>query len=171
MQVEESEITDYYDQHTTDRFTRPEEVHARHILVDVAPEADDAAKAAAHKKAEGLLAKVRGKADFAEVATKNSDDPGSASKGGDLGFFPRGRMSPAFEDAAFALAPGAISDIVETPFGFHIIKVHAHRPPRTVPFAEASGQIKEFLARNQRETKLEQFVTQAKAKSKVEMLV
>src|SRR5262245_49332865 len=148
VQVDEVEITDYYDLHTPDRFTQPEEVHARHILVDVAPDADEAAKAAARKKAEGLLAKVRGKDDFAEVATKNSDDPGSASKVGDLGFFPRGRMTPAFEEAAFALAPGTISDIVETPFGFHIIKVEEHRPGGVQPLDAVRDQIVDTLKKD-----------------------
>lgn len=145
VEVEETSIADYYDLHTADQFTQPEQVRAGHILVKVDPGADDAAKTAARKKAEGLLAKVRGKADFAEVATKNSDDPGSASKGGDLGLFPRGRMTPAFEDAAFALEPGKVSDIVETPFGFHIIKVEEHRPGGVQSLDEVREQIKDTL--------------------------
>src|SRR5262249_61240498 len=85
--------------------------------------ADDKARAEARTKAEDVLAKVKAGSDFAELAKKESQDPGSASKGGDLGLFARGRMVPAFEAAAFALEPGGVSDIVETPFGFHIIKV------------------------------------------------
>jgi len=145
VEVQESEIADYYDQHTADRFTRPEQVRARHILVQPAPGADDAAKAAARKKAEGLLTKVRGKADFAEVATKSSDDPGSASKGGDLGFFGRNSMTPAFEEVAFALEPGQISEVVDTPFGFHIIKVEERRQAGVQSLDEVRDQIVDTL--------------------------
>jgi len=87
----------------------------------------DAARAAAQKKAEELLARAKAGEDFAALATASSEDPGSATKGGDLGLFPRGRMAPPFETAAFALQPGALSDVVETPYGFHIIKVEEHR--------------------------------------------
>ena len=115
-EVPESAITDYYELHKDDRFTEPEQVHARHILVKVANDAGEPAKTAARKKAEDLLAKVRAGGDFAALARKNSDDPGSAAKGGDLGFFGRGTMTPAFESAAFALESGKVSDVVEPPF-------------------------------------------------------
>ncbi len=127
VQPTDGEVAEYYDLHRDDRFTEPEQVRARHILVKVAPDADDKAKAAVRKKAEGLLAKVKAGGDFAALATKNSDDPGSAANGGDLGLFPRGRMAPEFERAAFALDPGGVSDVVETPFGLHVIKVEEHR--------------------------------------------
>ncbi len=129
----DGEIAEYYELHKEDRFTEPEQVRARHILVKLAPDATDEAKAAARKKAEDLLARVKKGEDFAALATANSDDPGSARSGGDLGLFPRGRMAPTFEDAAFALQPGAMSDVVETSFGFHVIKVEEHRPGGTKP--------------------------------------
>ncbi len=143
--VGEDEITAYYDSHRDDRFTTPEQVRARHILVKVAPDADDAAKAAARKKAEGLRAKAVGGADFAALATKNSDDPGSATKGGDLGLFPRGRMVPAFDEVAFQLAPGAMSEVVETPFGFHVIKVEEHQQGGTKPIEAVREEIVQVL--------------------------
>src|SRR5207253_6558207 len=126
--VPEAAIGDYYELHKNDKFTEPEQVRARHILVKVASDAGEPAKAAARKKAEDLLAKVRAGGDFAALARKNSDDPGSAAQGGDLGLFGRGTMTPAFESAAFALEAGKVSDVVETPFGFHVIKVEEHRP-------------------------------------------
>src|SRR5437899_9916519 len=120
--VPESAIGDYYELHKNDKFTEPEQVRARHILVKVAGDAGEPMKAAARKKAEDLLAKVRAGGDFAALARKNSDDPGSAAQGGDLGLFGRGTMTPAFESAAFALEAGKVSDVGETPFGFHVIK-------------------------------------------------
>ena len=118
-----------------------------------------------------VLKTIKAGGDFATLARANSQDPGSAQNGGDLGFFPKGQMTPAFEEAAFKLKPGTVSALVETPFGFHIIKVIERRAPRTAPFEEVSGQIKDFLTQGQREQKLEQFVEQVKAKGKIEILV
>jgi peptidyl-prolyl cis-trans isomerase D len=135
------QVQSYYDQHKDDRFTEQEQVHARHILIPLTPDADDAAKAAARKKAEDLLAKVKAGGDFAALAKENSGDPGSASKGGDLGFFPRGRMVGPFEEAAFSLEPGTISEIIESPFGFHIIKVEEKNPGGPQPLEKVRDQI------------------------------
>ena len=168
--VQDADVNTFYKQNA-ERFKQGETVRASHILIGIPQNAGDAQKRQARAAAQAVLKKVRGGADFSTLAREQSQDPGSASNGGDLGFFPKGQMTPAFEAAAFALKPGAVSRVVETPFGFHIIKMIAKRPPRTVPFDEASPQIKQFLAQGQRETKLEQFVAQAKAKSKVEMLV
>src|SRR5207249_686650 len=144
-EVPESAITDYYELHKDDRFTEPEQVHARHILVKVANDAGEPAKTAARKKAEDLLAKVRAGGDFAALARKNSDDPGSAAKGGDLGFFGRGTMTPAFESAAFALESGKVSDVVETPFGFHILRTDEHKPGGVKPLDAVRDEIVQTL--------------------------
>ena len=143
--VPESAIGDYYELHKNDKFTEPEQVRARHILVKVASDAGEPAKAAARKKAEDLLAKVRAGGDFAALARKNSDDPGSAAQGGDLGLFGRGTMTPAFESAAFALEAGKVSDVVETPFGFHVIKVEEHRPGGVKALEAARDEIVQAL--------------------------
>jgi parvulin-like peptidyl-prolyl isomerase len=168
--VQDADVSTFYQQNLA-RFKQGETVHASHILIGIAANAPPAEKAAAKAKAQAALKQVRGGADFAAVARAQSQDPGSAQNGGDLGFFPKGQMTPAFEGAAFKLTPGSVSAVVETPFGFHIIKVFERRPPRTAPLAEVSGQIKEFLTQGQREQKLEQFITEVKSKSKLEMLV
>jgi peptidyl-prolyl cis-trans isomerase D len=138
-------VQQYYDEHADERFTEPEEVHARHILVRVAPNADDKTKADARAKAEAILAQVKGGGDFAAIAKKESQDPGSADKGGDLGFFPRGRMVPQFDAVAFTLEPGQVSDVVETPFGFHVIEVEEKKPGGRKPLDAVRDQIVKTL--------------------------
>ena len=169
ISVQDADVDAFY-KGNLERFKQGEMVHASHIMIGLPPNADASTKQQARAKAQQVLKEVRG-GDFAKLAAEKSNDPGSAPKGGDLGFFPKGQMEPAFEAAAFALKPGAVSGIVETSFGFHIIKVHERRPARTAPFAEVSGQIKEFLTGKQRDAKLAEFADQAKAKRKVEMLV
>ena len=168
--VQDAEVNAFYQQNL-ERFKQGDSVHASHILIGVPQDATPAQKADAKAKAQAALKQVRGGADFSIVAKAQSQDPGSAQNGGDLGFFPKGQMNPQFEDAAFKLKAGAVSPVVETPFGFHIIKVHERRGPRTAPFTEVSGQIKDFLMQSQREQKLEQFVEQVKGKAKIEILV
>lgn len=143
--ISDQQIADYYNDHKDQRFTDPEQVRARHILVKVEPGASDDAKAAARKKAEDLLKRVHAGEDFAALARKHSQDPGSAEKGGDLGSFPRGRMVPAFDAAAFALEPGATSDIVETTFGFHIIRVEEHQAGGARPLEAVRDEIVQKL--------------------------
>ena len=168
--VQDTEVNAFYQQNL-ERFKQGETVHASHILIGLPPNATPEQKAEAKTKAQAALKQVRGGTDFATVARAQSQDSGSAPNGGDLGFFPKGQMTPPFEAAAFALKPGAVSAVVETQFGYHVIKVHERRPPRTAPFAEVSGQIKDFLVQGQREQKLQQFVEQVKGRSKVQILV
>ena len=168
--VQDAEVSTFYQQNL-ERFKQGESVRASHILFGVAPDATPVQKTAAKAKAQAVLKEVRGGADFAAVARAQSQDQGSAQQGGDLGFFPKGQMNPQFEDAAFNLKVGAVSGVVETPFGFHIIKVHERRGPRTAPLSEMAEQIKEFLVKGQREQKLEQFVERARAKGKIEILL
>ena len=168
--VQDAEVSTFYQQNL-ERFKQGDSVHASHILFGVAQGATPEQKTEAKAKAQAALKQVRAGADFATIAKAVSQDPGSAPNGGDLGFFPKGQMNPQFEDAAFATKTGAVSPVVETPFGFHIIKVHERRGPRTAPFTEVSGQIKEFLLKGQREEKLNQLVEQAKAKGKIQILV
>src|SRR5262249_37611386 len=150
--VTDAEIAEQYELQKEDRFTEPEQVRARHILVEVKSGADEKTKAAAKKKAEDLQAKAKSGADFAALAKKSSDDKATAPQGGDLGLFPRGRMAPAFETAAFALPVGEVSDVVETPFGYHVIKVEEHRQAGPKPLDAVRGEIRQTLV-NERAVK------------------
>jgi peptidyl-prolyl cis-trans isomerase C len=151
-------------------FMQPETVRASHILLKVEPGADAAAKQAARAKAEDVLKQVKAGGDFAALAQQHSQD-GSAAGGGDLGFFPRGQMVKAFEDAAFGMKPGQVSDLVESEFGFHIIKVTDHRTARTVPLAEVNDRIAVALRQQKQQELAQQFVQELKAKGKVEILI
>jgi len=139
-------------------YSSPEERHARHILILVEPGADAAAEAAARAEAEKLLQQVRGGASFADVARKSSQDPVSAQEGGDLGFFGRGVMDKAFEEATFALKPGQVSELVRSAFGYHIIRLEAVRGGSTKAFAEVREQL---LAEIRNERAEQQFYDQA----------
>ncbi|MFM7140584.1 MAG: SurA N-terminal domain-containing protein [Alphaproteobacteria bacterium] len=119
----DEEVVAWYDAHVADRFTQQAEVRARHVLVKVDEGADAATRDAAKKKIEGLRKQVQDGVAFEKVAREHSEDPGTAAQGGELGFFGRGRMVKPFEDAAFSLKPGQVSEVVETPFGFHLIQV------------------------------------------------
>lgn len=145
IQVKDEEVTEFYEQEKDSRFSAPEEIRARHILVKLPAGVGDDAKAAARKEAEDLLAQVHAGKDFAALAKEHSGDPGSAAKGGDLGFFPRGRMTPDFESVAFGLEPGQVSDIVETPFGFHIIKVEERHEGGPKPLDSVRDEIVKSL--------------------------
>lgn len=159
--VSDKDLRDYYDQNAA-RFSTPEERRASHILikVDKNASADDRAKAKA--RAEALLAEVRkAPAGFADVARKNSQDEGSATRGGDLDFFGRGAMVKPFEDAAFAMKQGDISDVVPSDFGYHIIQLTGVRGGEKKSFdavrAEIEGEVKRQLAQKRYAELAEQF--------------
>ena len=141
VEVSEAEIKAWYDGHK-ERYQQPEERRASHILIA----AEKLGKDKARQKAEEVLREVQAKpAAFAELARKHSDDPGSASQGGDLGFFGRGMMVKPFEDATFALRDGEVSGDVESDFGFHIIKLTGQHVAREKPLAEVRGEIEREL--------------------------
>jgi peptidyl-prolyl cis-trans isomerase D len=136
VSVNESELKAYFEQNSP-KLGGQEERRASHILITVAKDASSEAKAKARAKAQELLAEVRkAPQSFAEVAKKNSQDPVSAAKGGDLDFFAKGAMVKAFEDAAFAMQKGQISDVVESDFGYHIIKLTDIKAPKAPSFEE-----------------------------------
>jgi len=141
--VPEDDLRKYYAENAS-RYTAAEERRARHILVQAAKDAPADVRQKAKAKAEALLAEARkNPAGFADLAKKNSDDPGSAPNGGDLDFFGRGAMVKPFEDAAYAMKPGEISNVVETDFGFHIIQLDAVRGGEKKPFEAVRASIED----------------------------
>jgi peptidyl-prolyl cis-trans isomerase D len=149
--VSEDELRAYYQQNLS-RFQRPEERQASHILINADKSASPEARAAAKAKAEALLTQLKRKPEsFAEVAKASSQDPGSAAKGGDLGFFGRGMMVKPFEDAAFGTKVGELVGPVATEFGYHIIKVTSVKPAQTTEFSQAKPRIEQELRRQKAE--------------------
>ncbi len=127
-------------------FDRPEQAHIRHILTRV--ESDDAAaKQAARERIDAIRKRVEAGADFADVAIEASEDPVTKEHGGDLGFISRGSVVKALEDAAFAQEPTALGEVIESPQGFHLVRVDERRPARVVPFEEAQIQVASELSR------------------------
>jgi peptidyl-prolyl cis-trans isomerase C len=165
--VSDADIEQYYRSNQS----QFEQVRARHILIRAEADQEDSAGAEAEKKraakreearkkAESLLARIRAGEDFAKLASEFSEDPGSKSKGGDLDYFSRGQMVPEFEAAAFALKPGEVSQLVETQFGFHIIKVEDRR---IAPLDQSTRQqIVAALKQKKFQEQLDQIVARAK---------
>ncbi len=161
INVPEEDLRKYYSENAS-RYTAAEERRASHVLIGAAKDAPATERAQAKAKAEALLAELRkNPASFADVAKKNSSDTGSAQRGGDLDFFARGAMVKPFEDAAFAMKTGEISNVVETDFGYHIIRLDAVRGGDKKPFdavrAEIEDEVKKQLAQKRYAEVAEQF--------------
>ncbi len=155
--LNESDVRAYYDQNK-DRFSTKEQRRASHILIAADKSAGADKRAAAKTKAEELLAQARANpAQFAELARKNSQDTGSAVNGGDLDFFPRGAMVQPFEDSAFSLKPGDISDVVETDFGYHIIRLTSIKAPVVQPFESVRADLEKELKRQQSQRRYSEY--------------
>ena len=145
----DAEVKRYYDEHLNE-FSDREERQASHILISVATQASEAEKQAAKEKAGQLLEDVKAApSKFAALAKENSQDPGSAANGGDLGMFARGMMVKPFDEAVFSMKVGQISDLVQTDFGYHIIKVTAIKPSKAQPLKEVSALIEQRLRAQQ----------------------
>jgi peptidyl-prolyl cis-trans isomerase C len=149
-------------------FQMPESIHVKHILIMPAKDTGDPnkAKAQAKAKAEGILKKLKAGADFNDLAKKDSNCP-SAKNGGDLGTMPKGSFVPEFEKAAYALKPGQMSDIVETEYGYHIIKLIAHNDANTVSFDKAKDQIIKSLTDKQKEDLVVNYIQQIKKEADI----
>jgi len=170
----EEDAKKYYDENPK-RFEQPEQIAVSHILIK--PEKPDPnsadpneamkqSKATALAKAQDLLKQINEGADFAELAKANSACP-SAKDGGDLGFFPKGQTTPPFEEAAFALEMGELSDIVETSYGYHIIQKTGHKDASTIPFEEAKKNIIIQLVQKQQNEFIEDYMDKLKAEAEI----
>jgi len=167
--VTDKDVSDYYEANK-DKYVEPEQARARHILVKVSPDAKDEQKAAAKEKIQGILEKAKNGGDFAELAKENSDCP-SSQQGGDLGFFTRGQMVKSFEDATFALQPGGISDIVETEFGYHIIKLEEKKPGKQLTLEEVKSKIEGALSEKEMDQALGDWLKPVREKASVKFLL
>jgi peptidyl-prolyl cis-trans isomerase D len=159
--VPEADLLRYYEENAS-RYTVAEERRARHILIKADKDSPAADKAKAKAKAEALLAQARAKpADFAALAQKNSEDEGSAQRGGDLDFFARGAMVKPFDDAAFAMKTGEISPVIESDFGYHVIQLIELRGGQKKPLAEVrpeiEAEVRKSLAQRRYAEAAEQF--------------
>ncbi|WP_053228044.1 peptidylprolyl isomerase [Spirochaeta cellobiosiphila] len=165
VQITEDEARSYYTANP-EEFTQPEQVRASHILIQVASNASDDEKTKAYKKAEAVLEKVKEGLDFGDLAKEYSEGP-SGPNGGDLNYFGRGQMVPAFEEAAFALDVGEVSDIVETQFGYHIIKVFDKKAAQLIPFDTYKGKIIDAMNQKKYQAAYEDYLQQLEDKASI----
>lgn len=141
LPVEEADLEAYYEEHK-EEFLQGEQAHARHILIRIAPDATDEQRVDAQLHAQGVATIAQTGAEFAELVSLHSEDPGTKDEGGDLGWFGRGRMVKEFEDAVFSAKPGDIIGPVQSQFGYHIIKVEGFRPAHQQPLEDVKEQIR-----------------------------
>jgi peptidyl-prolyl cis-trans isomerase C len=168
--VTPEQVNDFYVKNPA-AFQQGERVKASHILVRLQANADAAEREKALVKATAILVDVKAGKDFAALAKQHSDDPGSGANGGDLGFFERGQMVPPFEQAAFSLQVGQTSELVQSDFGYHIIRVTDRQPARAQPLADVRDDIEQYLLGQNREQQTRLFVDTLKSKGKVEIFI
>jgi len=166
--VSDEDVENFYNSNIEQMGT-PIEVHARHILIS--PKSTSLADhQAAKAEADGILAEIRDGADFVALAKTRSQGP-SAPRGGDLGYFGPGQMVPPFERAAFALQPGEISEVVQTQFGYHVIRVEDRKGGETVPLEVAADQIRSYLGQQALQNAVEVLVTKLRGEGDVEIFL
>ena len=170
VQVTPQDIQQYYNSHR-DQYRVPEQVSVRHILIKTPTpgadgKVDEAAVKAAREKAESILKQVQNGGNFADLAKKNSDDPGSKDNGGSLGWIQRGQTVPEFEQAAFSLAKGQTSGIVRSTFGFHIIHVDDKQDAHVKPLEEVKAQIEQQLAGDKAANRVEMLANKVQTEAR-----
>jgi peptidyl-prolyl cis-trans isomerase C len=167
--VTEAQAKTYYKDHP-DAFKTPEAIRVRHILIKAAaPTASEEEKKAVKTKAEGVLERIKQGEDFAKVASEVSDDPGTKDKGGDLDFFSKGSMIPAFEEAAFVLKPGELSGVVETEYGFHVIKMEEKKEAVQEPYEKIKDKVKDQALQEKKKAVATDFIEKSLRNAKVEI--
>ncbi|MHC1729405.1 MAG: peptidylprolyl isomerase [Syntrophobacteraceae bacterium] len=164
-----SEAKEFYDSNP-EVFKTPEMIRASHILVKVEQKAGPEEKAKGLERIKGIQKRIQDGADFAEVAKEVSDCP-SKENGGDLDFFQKGQMVGPFETAAFSLKPGQVSDIVETEFGYHLIKLTDKKEPGVMTFEEMQPRIEQHVKSEKMSQQVTLYVDQLKSKAKIELLL
>ncbi|MEK7400312.1 MAG: peptidylprolyl isomerase [Candidatus Poribacteria bacterium] len=168
--VTDEDIKQYYEENKA-KYVQKESVKASHILLKVELDAPEEDKTRAKNKLQSILQEARSGGDFAELAKKNSQDPGSAPQGGNLGYFSRGQMVKPFEDAAFALKPGGISDVVETQFGYHIILLQDKKPGKQLSVEESKKNIEGALSDKYLNDALAGWIKPIKEKASIKILL
>ena len=162
----DEEVKSYYDANPQ-LFQQPEQVKASHILVKLDADAPQEEKDKARKKIESVQKKAKKGEDFTTLAKTYSEGP-SGPNGGDLGYFRRGQMVKPFEDAAFSLKPNETSDIVETQFGYHLIKVVDKKPAQTVAYADVKEQLSEHLKKQRIDSEASAYIQNLRSGAKIE---
>jgi peptidyl-prolyl cis-trans isomerase C len=166
--INEDKARSYYKDHT-DVFKTPEMIRVKHILIKTEASAPEEEKKKAKAKAEEALKRLKGGEDFSKLASEVSDDSGTKDKGGDLDFFPRGTMIPAFEEVAFSLKPGETSGVVETEYGYHIIKMEEKKEALLEPFEKIKDKVKEEALQEMRKAAVSEFIEKALKNAGVEI--
>lgn len=165
---DEQQVRAFFEQHRAE-MSSPEQIQARHILIKVPQDADAATVEAARLRLEEMRVQIAQGADFASVARSGSEDA-SASAGGDLGYFARGRMMPAFEAAAFALKPGQVSEPVRTPVGWHLIYLQNHQEATDVTEEQGLATVRVYLARQQKAQVRRDVLAQLRSSNRIERI-
>jgi len=164
--VNKEEAKAYYDKHLN-QFVVPEQISASHILLKIDPKADKNLKKKTLQKMVEIQKKLYEGGSFADLAKEYSQCPSNA-KGGELGFFSRGQMIKPFEEAAFSLKPGQVSDIVKTKFGYHLIKAASSKPETISPYKDVKGMILQYLITQKAKEKAASYLAGLKDRAKIE---
>lgn len=168
--VSDGELERYYEENK-DRLTMPERARVRHILLTWKPLGTQDDRAALHAQMQPILERARAGEDFAELAREFSEDSATKKNGGDTGLFPRGTMVPAFEQLAFSLEPGEISDPLETVFGVHILRLEERIEPRLLPLDEIREMLREHVREEKMEAAVQARIDELRAAADIEILI